>query len=169
MTCNQTKNKHIEILDITDSIIRSPQNGASVIIPHICNNQNVFVGGLSKIIADKYPKVKANFEVVGKQNLGKTQFITADRGVGDQYLYIANMIAQDNSLIKRYNRKIRYTALIQCIYSLKSFIDKLHQYSQPKSLQIHIAEFDFPCHKNEFRVITNIIEDICDSTPLYIY
>jgi hypothetical protein len=163
-----TRCKSGNILDVAESIVQSQINGSSIFIPHICNNQNIFIGGLSKNLNHRYPKIKANFEVAGKQPLGKTQFIKALDGFGDQNLYIVNMIAQNSTDTNKY-RTLKYPALIQCMFSVKNYIDKLYQYAHPQSIQIHIAEFDFPCSKHEFKVITHIMEDIWTSIPIYIY
>lgn len=159
---NFVYHKSHNILDIAENLVNSQKNGASIIIPHICNNQNLFVGGLSKILTSRYPKIKANFEVVGKQQLGKTQLIKALDGFSDQSLYIANMIVQDKQ-----NKSIKYLALVKCMDTIKSYVNQLNQ--QQRNVQIHIAENDFPCDKHEFEVIRNIMQDIWFKIPIYIY
>ena len=96
---NKIKNISYKIVsgDLFDSvrkIVAAKNFGSSIIIPHVCNNIQVFGGGFTKDIVKYYPIVKDNFFMLGSKNqLGYTQFITAFKE--EQYkhqIVFANMI-----------------------------------------------------------------------------
>ena len=53
----------------------------TIIIPHVCNNIDVFGGGFTAGIVQHYPIVRDNYHMLGPsflhKNLGYTQFILA--------------------------------------------------------------------------------------------
>ena len=81
----RTKMQNKSIFDIAHEAIFSKENSYNVIIPHVCNNANVFEIGFSEQINKKYPSVKINYELLGKsfllKNPGYVQFNDVDRNV----------------------------------------------------------------------------------------
>ena len=51
------------------SIIHSGYNGSNIIVPHVCNNVDVFGGGFTAGIAKYYPIVKENYHLLGNHFL----------------------------------------------------------------------------------------------------
>lgn len=162
----QSKNKSVNILNVAESVVKLSKGGASIIVPHMCNNKNIFFGGLSKDIEIRYPKVKADFEVGLNNSLGKVQFSKAYGGYGDQAIYIANMIAVD---IDNNRSKIKYPALIHCMGLVSEFINKLKNHYSDHNIHIYTSPKDFPCSKNEFFFIHNIMQDVWKNIPIYTY
>ena len=71
--------------------------GATVIVPHCCNNNDVFSGLFAKKVVSEYPIVEGNFHMYSQVSaLGKTQFVPVD--TNKEYghrIFFANMICQD--------------------------------------------------------------------------
>ena len=61
----------------------SINKNTSILLPHVCNNIDLFGGGFAAAIGSKYPIVKENYHLLGKSFLGKnpghTQFITVEQ------------------------------------------------------------------------------------------
>ena len=59
--------------------IKSGNNGASVIVPHVCNNIDLFGAGFAAAVSKHYPIVKENYHLLGKNflrsNLGYVQYV----------------------------------------------------------------------------------------------
>lgn len=149
------------LFDTAENIVNNSQTGATIIVPHPCNNKNMFYGGLSKEIENKYPKVKADFNVAGNQSLGKTQFVRALSGPNNQNLIICNMIVLDST---KDGLKIKYLALIKCLSDMQQYISKIKTQDDSNRVQIFSTHRDFPCSKPEFDIIKNIIQDTCLNT-----
>ena len=78
----------------TKDRIQGKQNGATVIVPHVCNNIGLFNGGFAAAVAKEYPLVKENYSMLGqKMKLGYTQFVTVAKDSEYNYeIIFANMI-----------------------------------------------------------------------------
>lgn len=175
-------NYNISNDDIFERIIKrlsSEKLGSSVIVPHVCNNVDVFGGGFAAAVAKNYPAVKENYHLLGKtflkNNFGHVQFI--DIPVKNKYghkLVFANMIAQ-NGLPDRNNNKKRclnYAALVRSMISVSSFIKQYsdkNKNAEPIHFEIHCPKFGSGIAGGNWNFISDLIEDIWFKHDVFVY
>ena len=163
------KNKNI--FDHTRLTINGGMNGRTVIIPHVCNNINLFGAGFAKQISDYYPIVKANFHLLGnKSKLGTIQFVVAD--IEKKYnhkIIFANMIAQNKTIGPNNKRPLNYAALVCCMNQIKSYIKDLEKSPEISKIEIHSPKFGSGLAGGNWNFISDLIEDIWNDIPVYIY
>ena len=87
-----------DIFETAKEAIYAKELGYSVVVPHVCNNVNLFGAGFAADVANKYPIVKTNYHLLGKsflsKNPGYVQFIDVEREpLYNRRLIFANMIA----------------------------------------------------------------------------
>lgn len=159
--------------DIFDSIltlINGGNNGCSVIVPHVCNNVNLFGAGFAAAVAKHYPIVKENFHLlVSKKNLlGHTQFVTAykDQKFGHQLIF-ANMIAQNGIISKNNNRPLNYYALSKCMGDVSGYVSKFN--ISESRIQIHAPKFGSGLAGGNWNFIQELIKDIWNPHNVFVY
>jgi hypothetical protein len=164
-----TTNK-INIVDAALSRISDKKNPATVLIPQICCNTGYSESGFAKIIANKFPIIKQNFEMLGKKNvLGKTQnIIVSHDKVCDTTLIISNMVAQSGSKSNKNHRPINYGALCLCMYDIKNFITE-NKKSQTSKIEIHSPKFGTGSSGGNWAFIEELIHDIWTGIDVFIY
>jgi hypothetical protein len=151
--------------------------GCSVIVPHVCNNIDVFAGGFAASVTDRYPIVKENYHLLGKtflrNNFGHTQFIEVP--VKNKYrhkLIFANMIAQNGLPDKNRRRCLNYAALVKSMTSVSSFIRQhTNQNNNTDSLrfEIHAPKFGSGIAGGNWNFISDLMEDIWGKQDVFIY
>lgn len=163
----KTKNKIYKNICYTTSNIFTAINDKlltdnksyTIIVPHVCNNIDVFGAGFAGYIAKYYPIAKENFHLLGnKAVLGYTQFVVANTNKKtNSQLVIANMIAQNETINKGNPRPINYAALVRCMIEIKRFIttDK-----SDNSICIHAPKFGSGLAGGNWSFIECLIEDI---------
>jgi hypothetical protein len=62
-----------DIFEKAKGAIYAKELGYSVVVPHVCNNVNLFGAGFAADVANKYPIVKTNYHLLGKSFLSKIQ------------------------------------------------------------------------------------------------
>ena len=71
-----------DIFDTAKLCIKAQDLGTSVIIPHVCNNVDLFGAGFAAAISKEYPDVKNNYHLLGKKFLkehpGYVQYIDVE-------------------------------------------------------------------------------------------
>lgn len=158
-----------DIFENSKSLIGGGNNGCSVIIPHVCNNINLFGAGFASAVAHNYPIVKENFHMLGnKTSLGHTQFVTVskDKKFSHQLIF-ANMIAQNNTISKNNPRPLNYLALAKCMASVASYISQMDQ--AESRVQIHAPKFGSGLAGGNWSFIQDLIDDIWGNIPVFIY
>lgn len=165
-----------DIFDSTKRRVLSDQTGSSVIIPHVCNNMNLFGSGFADALADKYPEVKENYHLLGssflRNNLGYVQFI--DVAKNQKYghrLIIANMIAQNG--IKKSNniRPLNYIALGKCMLSVAIYARALKASSKEtqSTCEIHSPKFGSGLAGGNWSFISDMIDDAWKDFNVFVY
>lgn len=150
--------------------INAEVNGCTVIVPHVCNNINVFGGGFTKDINIYYPIVGENFHMLGKSaKLGKTQFVIADtnKSYGHQIIF-ANMIAQNGIISTKNPRPLNYIALSYCINEITNYISSLKQNSD-FDVEIHAPKFGSGLAGGNWSFISELISDSWNKYNTFIY
>lgn len=162
--------------DIFSSVkdrISGDQSGSTVIIPHVCNNINLFGAGFARQISDRFPSVKENFHLLGKTaKLGQTQnILVAENKKYGYQLYISNMISQNGIKDINNQRPLNYEALFRCMNDIKNFIHKIKsRFREDRlSVEIHAPKFGSGLAGGDWNFISLMIEDIWSNIPVYIY
>lgn len=157
--------------------ISSEKLGSSVIVPHVCNNIDVFNGGFAAAVASHYPVVKENYHLLGKtflkNNLGHTQFIEIpSKNKYGHKIVFANMIAQNGLPDRNKKRCLNYAALVRCMVSVSSFI-RQHQDQnkniEPVTFEIHAPKFGSGIAGGNWNFISDLIEDLWSSYSVFVY
>lgn len=151
--------------------IDGQHNGNSVIIPHVCNNIDLFAAGFAAQIAERFPVVKENFHLLGKKAiLGNVQHIlVAHNKAYGHKLYISNMIAQNGIRSSKNPRPINYGSLSRCMEDVKNFASQLIKHDDTSKIQIHAPRFGSGLAGGNWNFIENLIEDIWAPMEVYIY
>ena len=159
------------IFDIVEQRVFAGHLGSTVIIPHVCNNANLFGAGFAAAIASQYPVVKENFHLLGnKAQLGHVQFVSTRT---DKHyrrnLIVANMIAQNKTISKTTNpRPLNYEALVNCMVSVRSLVNKLSS-TEHEKVEIHCPKFGCGLAGGDWSFISDLIADIWSGMDVFVY
>lgn len=166
---------YVSNIDIFDSIqqrIAAGANGATVLVPHVCNNVNAFGAGFAGAVAMKYPEVKENYHLLGSNmRLGHNQFISVRKDkTYDHEIIIANMIAQNGTISHKKNpRPLNYAALTQCMIGVKNYIYQLLKDKEKNRVEIHAPKFGSGLAGGNWDFITLLIQDIWTDSNITVY
>lgn len=161
-----------DIFKTAKDAINAKQLGYSVIVPHVCNNINLFGAGFAKTVADHYPDVKTNYHLLGKnfllRNPGYTQFVDVDREpTYNRRLIFANMIAQNGIRSEKNPRPLNYAYLVKSMVSVKKFI--LDNFNSENKVKIFAPKFGSRLAGGNWSFITCLIEDIWSGIDVTIF
>lgn len=159
----------MDLFDNINHCINSGNIGCSVLVPHVCNDINLFGAGFAATVANHYPIVKENFHLLGnKAILGQTQFVSAykDKKFGHELIF-ANMIAQKGVASHSYKRPLNYGALAKCMMSVTSYINQ--RADKESRIQIHAPKFGSGLAGGNWLFIQELITDIWKDHTVFIY
>lgn len=149
-------------------------NGATVVVPHVCNNINAFGAGFAGVLSDKYPSVKENYHLLGqtflKNNFGHVQFIDVNHK--NQYkhkLIFANMIAQNGLRSLNNKRPLNYAALSQSMIKIKQFVRMYKKEDNSEKVEIHCPKFGTGLAGGRWEFISDLIDDIWYDQKVFVY
>lgn len=163
------------IFDCIKQRVDSKHQGSTVIVPHVCNNVDLFGAGFAAQVATQYPEVKSNYHLLGKtflkSNLGHDQFIPVyeDKQYRHKIIFV-NMIAQQG--IKNANnlRPLNYAALCRSMIGVSQFIQaKTGFINKTEKVEIHAPKFGSGLAGGNWNFISELINDIWGKYPVYIY
>jgi hypothetical protein len=175
----KTKNLQIKTLNtiknnlfLSINNIFSSTNNTTIIVPHVCNNIDLFGGGFTGDIINHYPIVKDNYHMLGKyflqKNLGYTQFVTAkEDNKNKNKIVFANMIAQNGIFSLKNKRPLNYLALCKSMVAVGQYAKD--EKKNERIVQIHAPKFGSGLAKGNWHFIANLIEDIWADLPMFIY
>lgn len=150
-----------DIFDTSKQIVTSKQNGSTVIIPNVCDNQNIFTGAFCAKLSQQYPVVKQNFHLLyPKIKLGHNQYVEVLRD--KQYsnsLIVVNMFAQNGIRNINNKRPINYAALAYCMTNISSYIKNYVKSNENDKIQIHCNKFGTGHSGGNWNFISELIED----------
>lgn len=156
--------------DIIDySINRTSE--CNVVIPHVCNNINLFGSGFAGYLSARLPHVKENFHLLGnKSKLGYVQFVDVffDKNTTNKVV-IANMISQNGVLGEKNTRPLNYFALCHCMGLVKSYIKNLSSTDASVSTEIHAPKFGSGLAGGNWQFITDLIHDIWSDIKVFVH
>lgn len=177
----QTKNYNKYILsdkNIFESVfdrVSGDHNGATIFVPHVCNNIDLFGAGFAAQVAEKFPSVKTDYHLLGKKflqhNLGYCQVLKVyEQEKYKHKLYIANMIAQNGIIGPQNPRPINYLGLAKSMFSLSKFIDmNTGVINKTENIEIHCPKFGSGLAGGNWNFISDLIDDIWGKYKVYIY
>ena len=151
--------------------INSKNLGATVIVPHCCNNNDIFSGLFAKKVVSEYPIVEGNFHMLQVASLGKSQFVKADKNkeYGHQIIF-ANMICQDRLNHSRKSRSLNYAALCFCMSSVRYHVKELLiSDNEITKVEIHAPKFGIGSAGGDWKIIKQLIDDSWGNINTFIY
>tara|TARA_B100001778_G_scaffold89497_2_gene72957 strand:+ start:1738 stop:2280 length:543 start_codon:yes stop_codon:yes gene_type:complete len=156
----------------TKDRIQGKQNGATVIVPHVCNNIGLFNGGFAAAVAKEYPLVKENYSMLGqKMKLGYTQFVTVAKDSEYNYeIIFANMIAQNKIKTIKNTRPLNYAALTYCMSYVKMYAKQYRKDNENLNVEIHCPKFGSGLAGGDWRFVSELIQDSwSDIKNIFVY
>lgn len=160
-----------DLFDNIEQIVRAGNNGSSVVVPHVCNNIDLFGAGFAAETARHYPIVKENYHLLGKSflqnNLGYVQFVEvlSDKKY-EHKLVFANMIAQRGIINKTSNpRPLNYLALVKSMVGVSQYISK----NFDGDIQIHAPKFGCGLAGGNWKFVEELVNDIWVQQSVFIY
>jgi hypothetical protein len=156
-----TLNKNDIFNNIKDRV-KSKAAGATVIVPHVCNNIDVFGGGFAAAVSNEFPIVKENFHLLGKKaKLGQTQFVSAfkDKEYGHEIIF-ANMIAQNGLRNHKNTRPLNYAALVYAMSNVKLYMTDYKKTHDNANIEIHCPKFGSGLAGGDWKFISELIKDV---------
>lgn len=160
-----------DIFASTSELVRLDQIGSSVVIPHVCNNIDLFGAGFAEAVSIRYPEVKANYHLLGSNmKLGHTQFIPVKKDkTYDHEIIFANMIAQNGTINTKNNaRPLNYAALVQCMLNIKAYIQQLNKLDKNR-IEIHAPKFGSGLAGGNWGFITELMQDVWPDVDISVY
>ena len=149
--------------------------GATIIVPHVCNNIDLFGAGFAAQVAQHYPEVKANYHMLGKSflktNLGYSQILKVHEEPKYRHkLFFVNMIAQNGVRGKDNQRPLNYAALVSSMMQVSKHIQMNTGFlNKQENVEIHAPKFGSGLAGGNWHFISDLIEDIWGKYPVYIY
>lgn len=163
------------IFSIIENRISSGNDGATVFVPHVCNNIDLFGAGFAAQVGDFYPSVKANYHMLGKtflsKNMGYSQILKVKEDTKYKHkLYFVNMIAQNGTRSALNNRPLNYYGLVKSMLSLAQYIDQNTGFmNKTEKVEIHCPKFGSGLAGGNWLFISDLIEDIWNKYPVFVY
>jgi hypothetical protein len=166
LNINSPMLSNANIFEMSKSRVMAEKNGATVFIPHVCNNIDLFGAGFASDLADQFPSVKADYHMLGKtflkNNFGYCQIIKVlEEPRHKQKLYIVNMIAQNGIKSKNNPRPLNYYALAKSMGAMSSFIlSNTGFLNKSENIEIHCPKFGSGLAGGNWNFINDLIHDI---------
>lgn len=161
-----------DIFEVSKNRVSLLNNGCSVIIPHVCNNINLFGAGFAAAVANKYPEVKENFHMLGNQaKLGHVQYIKVlEEPKHKHRLVFANMIAQNKTIGPKNIKPLSYEHLVQCMIDVRNHANAISKNTESK-VEIHCPKFGSGLAGGNWNFIEELISEIWSqfSVTVYVY
>jgi hypothetical protein len=164
-----------DIFDIAFKRVNGEVNGSTVFIPHVCNNIDLFGAGFAQQIAERFPSVKQDYHMLGKNflknNMGYAQIIKVyEEKKYKHKLFIVNMIAQNGIRSQSNLRPLNYWGLVKSMTSLASYITTNTGFiNKNENVEIHCPKFGSGLAGGDWHFISDLIEDIWSKFFVTVY
>lgn len=160
-----------DLFEHLEDSIKAGNNGTSIIVPHVCNNIDLFGAGFAAAVSQHYPMVKENYHLLGskflKDNLGYVQFVEVKKNVPFNHkLIFANMIAQQGTINRNNPRPLHYLALTKCMVNIRNYI--ITNFKDQK-VQIRCPKFGCGLAGGNWFFIQDLIKDIWTDFDIIVY
>ena len=159
---------HGDLFNFIIDHVNGGNNGCSVIVPHVCNNINLFGAGFASAVANRFPIVKENYHLLGSKILGHTQFVEVfkDKTFGHSLIF-ANMISQNGTISSKNPRPLNYASLCQSMILVSKFMRE--KFDKDQSVQIHAPKFGCGLAGGNWNFVSELIRDVWSNIPVFIY
>jgi hypothetical protein len=161
-----------DLFDFVSQRIKQGNMGSSVVVPHVCNNIDLFGAGFAGALSAHYPIVKENYHLLGKtflkNNPGYVQYVKTieDKNYG-HCLIFANMIAQNETISKNNSRPLNYYNLCQSMNDVSIFIKQ--KFKADQKIEIHAPKFGCGLAGGNWNFVQELIKDIWKEHKVFIY
>ena len=150
--------------DVTDPQTTTPNE--IVLIPHCCNDENIWGGGFVIALSKKWKEPEKNYRAFCE---GKAPYLVRQKHIPilgrvcyakiDEHLVIANMIGQKGIASVDNPIPIKYKALADCMTEVVGYIEMIkRQTSNP--VVIHCPKFGSLRAMGNFDFILELIREI---------
>lgn len=160
-----------DLFDYVADRVKLGNSGSSVIVPHVCNNIDLFDGGFAAAVSKYYPIVKENYHLLGKNvlrsNPGYVQYVKVleDKIYGHSLIF-ANMIAQNSTISRTNPRPLNYRYLMTSMVDITNFINKKFK---DQNVEIHMPKFGCGLAGGNWNFIQDLVQDIWFDQKIYVY
>lgn len=159
----KTKRSLHDIFTVSKEAINAKENGYSVIIPHICSNNNTFNSAFAEEVSYWYPDVKTNYYLLGKgfliKNPGYVQFIDVDREKEyNRRLIVASVIGQNSINNVKNKRTINYAYLVKGMVEIKKYT--LRNFNSENKVAILMSRQAFKNGGGNWNFINDLVRDV---------
>ena len=164
-----------DLFEIIVARVKAGNNGATIFVPHVCNNADAFGAGFAAQVAQKYPIVKENYHMLGKnflrQNFGYCQLVKVYEDAKYKHkLIFANMIAQNGFKNPQNPRPLNYLALVKSMNSMSQHIMlKTGFATKNEKIEIHCPKFGSGLAGGNWNFVSELIEDIWSKYFVTVY
>ena len=164
-----------DIFDIIQKRVSAGNNGATVFVPHVCNNIDLFAAGFAAQVAEQFPIVAQDYHMLGKtflkNNMGHCQIVKVYEDPKFKHkLYFANMIAQNGTRSARNSRPLNYFGLTKSMFHMSQYIKVKTGYSSnTEKIEIHAPKFGSGLAGGNWNFINDLIQDIWGEYLVYVY
>jgi len=155
-----------DLFDMVNQRVKGANTGATVLVPHVCNNVDSFGAGFAAQVAEKFPSVKEDYHLLGKtflkNNLGYAQILKVFEDPKYKHkLYIVNMIAQNGTKSHTNPRPLNYLGLARAMLSVTQFIHNNTGFkNKSENVEIHAPKFGSGLAGGNWSFISDLIDDI---------
>lgn len=158
-----------DIFDAIKDKTSCNNNGCTVIVPHTCDNKNLFRSRFASEIAARFPIVKENFHMLGASSkLGISQYVSVFRNAKYNYeIIFCNMIVENMN--SDTSRNINYGALVYSMVDIKHYIHKYKQLNDNIRVEIHCPKIGSGSAGGNWHFVEALIEDIWNGTDVFAY
>lgn len=155
-----------DLFDITRQRVRADHEGATIFVPHVCNNIDLFGAGFAAQVANNYPIVKQDYHLLGKNflrnNFGYSQIVKVYENPKYKHkLFFVNMISQNGTRSPINDRPLNYLALVKSMSSLSQYIiNNTGFLNKSENVEIHAPRFGSGLAGGDWNFISDLINDI---------
>ena len=167
--------KNIDIFSMIQNRINAKHDGSTVFVPHVCNNIDLFGAGFAGQVGDKFPTVKTNYHLLGKnflsKNMGYSQILkTKETEPYKHKLYFVNMIAQNGIKSRTNPRPLNYYGLVKSMVSISKYMENNTGLSNnSENVEIHCPRFGCGLAGGSWDFISDLIDDIWGKYKVFVY
>lgn len=146
-------------------------NGCTTIVPHVCNNVNLFNSGFASMIMERFPIVKENFHMLGNSaKLGTNQYISVYKNIkNNNEIIFCNMICQNSVYNQNNHRPLNYAALVYSMVEMKHYITKYKHINENIPIEIHCPKFGTGLSGGNWKFIEELIDDVWKGINTFVY
>lgn len=149
-------------------VLPSIDSEVTIVIPQCCNDIKLDRSGFIIPLFKAFPEAKLEYHKMSNIELGDVSEAWIERKnvqLNNPKYLIYNMIAQKGIKSESNPKPIKYAALVTCMEYVKNCLD----YLENRKIEIHTCRFGSDRANGNFEFIKELIEEIWEEYPTYIY